>query len=101
MIITLYKAVADGRNLYYTIHDRQQALDAPYALCSSFRVGMGRERERLHRFENLADRDRTVRGLIARRLKDGYRLLYTFDRSMRPSAESSGRASADRVAALG
>lgn len=80
MIITLYKAGADGRNLYYTIHDRQQALDAPYALCSSFRVGMGRERERLHRFDRLADRDRMIRALMARRLRAGYRLLYTFNR---------------------
>jgi len=101
MIITLYKAGAGGRNLYYTIHDRQQALDAPYALCSSFRVGMGRERERLHRFENLADRDRSVRGLIARRLKDGYRLLYTFDRSMHGSAEQSAMPAPARIAAIG
>lgn len=81
MIITLYKTGADGRTLYYTIHDRQQVLDAPFALCAAFRVGMGRERERLHRFESLADRDRMIRSLMARRLKDGYRLLYSFNRS--------------------
>jgi hypothetical protein len=101
MIITLYKAGADGRNLYYTIHDRQQVLDAPYALCSSFRVGMGRERERLHRFESLADRDRTVRGLLARRLKAGYRLLYTFNRSALQAAEAGERAFAAREVAIG
>lgn len=81
MIITLYKAGADGKMLYYTIHDRQQVLDAPFALSADFRVGLGRERERLHRFDTLADRDRMIRKLIARRLKDGYRLLYTFSRS--------------------
>jgi hypothetical protein len=81
MIITLYKAGADGKTHYYTIHDRQQVLDAPFALCAAFRIGLGRERERLHRFESLADRDRMIRTLIARRLKDGYRLLYTFSRS--------------------
>jgi len=81
MIITLYKAASDGKTLYYTIHDRQQVLDSPFALCAAFRVGMGRERERLHRFDSLAARDRMIRSLIARRLKDGYRLLYTFSRT--------------------
>jgi hypothetical protein len=95
MIITLFKEGADGRIRYYTIHDRQPALDAPYALCASWRVGAGRERERLHRFESLAQRDRTVRTLVARRVKDGYRILYFFSRSklslgIGPSAWSSG-----------
>jgi len=81
MIITLYKTGADGRISYYTIHDRQPALDAPFALCASWRVGLGRERERLHRFETLAERDKAVRSLVARRVKDGYRILYFFSRS--------------------
>jgi hypothetical protein len=94
MIITLYKTGADGRIAYYTIHDRQPALDAPYALCASWRVGAGRERERLHRFETLAGRDKAVRTLVARRVKAGYRILYFFSRSglslgIGPSAWSS------------
>jgi hypothetical protein len=81
MIITLFKAGAEGKTLYYTIHDRQQVFDAPFALCAAFRIGMGRERERLHRFQTLGERDRAIRELISKRLKDGYRLLYTFSRS--------------------
>lgn len=81
MIITLYKAGQDGRTRYYTIHDRQLVFDAPFALCAAFRIGMGRERERLHRFQSLAARDRAIRALVAKRLKDGYRLLYTFSRA--------------------
>ena len=81
MIITLCKAGSDGRMLYYTIHDRQQVFDAPFALSAAFRVGLGRERERIHRFDTLADRDKMIRSLISRRIKDGYRLLYTFSRS--------------------
>jgi hypothetical protein len=92
MIITLYKAGADGRTFYYTIHDRQQLLDAPFALCAAFRVGMGAERERLHRFESLAERDRLIRSLIKKRLRDGYRLLYTFSRSGFASEEGLGEA---------
>jgi len=81
MIITLYRPGADGRTLYYTIHDRQPVLDAPFALCASYRVGLGRERERLHRFDTLRERDAAIRRLIARRLRDGYRILYTFARN--------------------
>ena len=81
MIITLYRTGTDGRIHYYTIHDRQPVLDAPYSLCSSWRVGLGRERERLRRFETLGERDKAVRNLVARRVKDGYRILYFFSRS--------------------
>jgi len=81
MIITLYRNGADGRTHYYTIHDRQPVLDAPFTLCASWRVGLGRERERLHRFETLGERDKALRTLVARRVKDGYRILYFFSRS--------------------
>jgi hypothetical protein len=81
MIITLYKTGKDGRILYYTVHDRQPVLDAPYALCASWRAGLGRERERLHRFQTLAERDRMIRQLIERRVRDGYRVLYSFNRA--------------------
>jgi hypothetical protein len=77
MIITLYKTGQDGRLRYYTVHDRQPALDSPYALCSAWRIGMGREREKLHRFETRAK----IRELVSRKLKEGYRLLYSFSRA--------------------
>jgi hypothetical protein len=80
MIITLYKVGKDGKTHYYTIHDRQPVLDAPYAICASWRVGLGKEREKLHRFPSLLDRDLLIRRLIARRVKDGYKILYTFSR---------------------
>jgi hypothetical protein len=80
MIITLYKAGKDEKTHYYTVHDRQPVLDAPYAICASWRVGLGKEREKLHRFESLLERDRMIRRLIAQRVKDGYKILYTFSR---------------------
>ena len=81
MIITLYKVGRDGKTYYYTVHDRQPVLDAPYAICASWRVGLGKERERLHRFQSLLDRDKAIRRLIAQRVKGGYKILYTFTRS--------------------
>jgi hypothetical protein len=55
-------------------------LDAPYAICASWRIGLGKEREKLHRFSSLLKRDELIRGLITRRIKDGYKILYTFSR---------------------
>ncbi|MGO8695337.1 MAG: hypothetical protein ACLQMF_16875 [Rectinemataceae bacterium] len=81
MIITLIKTAKDGRLHYYTVHDRQPALDAPFALCSAWRIGMGRERERLYRFQSVTERDRMIRTLVSRRIRDGYRLLYSFSRA--------------------
>jgi hypothetical protein len=81
MIITMYKAGKDGKTHYYTVHDRQPVLDAPYALCASWRVGLGKERERLHRFQTLLERDKTIRRLIGLRIRAGYKILYTFTRS--------------------
>lgn len=80
MIITLFKVGKDGKTYYYTVHDRQPVLDAPYAICASWRVGSGKEREKLHRFETLLERDRMIRRLIAQRVKAGYKILYTFTR---------------------
>ena len=80
MIITLYAAGKSGKTHYYTIHDRQPVLDSPYAICASWRVGLGKERERLHRFQTLLDRDKMIRRLIALRVKAGYKILYAFSR---------------------
>jgi hypothetical protein len=80
MIITLYKVGKNGKIHYYTVHDRQPVLDSPYAICASWRLGLGKEREKLHRFGTLLDRDKMIRRLISRRVKDGYKILYTFTR---------------------
>jgi hypothetical protein len=95
MIITLYKVGKDGKtHHYYTVHDRQPVFDAPYAICASWRVGLGKERERLHRFQTLLERDRMIRRLIGTRVSDGYKILYTFTRAgvsigQDPAASSS------------
>lgn len=81
MIITLYRPGKDGKTHYYTVHDRQPLLDSPYSLCASWRVGLGKERESLHRFGSLLERDKMIRRLIALRVRAGYKILYTFTRS--------------------
>ncbi|MBL8965611.1 MAG: hypothetical protein JNG85_01310 [Spirochaetaceae bacterium] len=83
MIVTLYKTGKDGRILYYTVHDRQAGLTSPYALTLAWRTGNGRERERLHLFESLAEMDKMIKTTLAKRFKDGYRLLYSWSRDAR------------------
>jgi hypothetical protein len=80
MIITLYKLGKDGKTHYYTVHDRQPVLDSPYTLCASWRIGLGKERERLHRYQTLQERDKNLRRLIAKHVREGYKILYTFTR---------------------
>ena len=80
MIVTLMKHGKDGRLLYYTIHDRQQSLHFPHSLTTLFRTGSGRERERHYDFATLAEMDAMIRSLLSKRVRDGYRLLYSWSR---------------------
>ncbi|HUX42970.1 MAG TPA: hypothetical protein VMV83_17525 [Rectinemataceae bacterium] len=80
MIVTLMKHGKDGRLLYYTIHDRQQSLTSPHALTTLFRTGSGREREKHYDFASLAEMDAMIRSLLSKRIRDGYRVLYSWSR---------------------
>ncbi len=80
MIITFFKPGADGAIRYYTIHDRQPLLTAKYSLTVAWRTGEGREREKVYGFDTLAEMDKKIRQLFGRRLKAGYKLLYSFMR---------------------
>ena len=80
MIVTLMKHGKDGRLLYYTIHDRQQSLTSPHALTTLFKTGSGREREKHYDFPTLAAMDALIRSLLAKRIRDGYRVLYSWSR---------------------
>lgn len=80
MIITFFKPGADGAIRYYTIHDRQPLLTAKYSLTVAWRTGEGREREKVYGFDTLAEMDKKIRQLFGRRIKVGYKLLYSFMR---------------------
>lgn len=95
MIVTLFKTASNGALLYYTIHDRQAGLSEPYTLTVTWSRGAGRGREKFYVFDSLAEKDRMIRSLLARRTKDGYRLLYSFNRGTawteEPKAEAKPR----------
>jgi hypothetical protein len=80
MIITMFRTDPDGIIRYYSLHDRQPLLTARYALTIAWRTGEGKEREKVYGFDTLAEMDRKIRELFGRRVKNGYRLLYSFMR---------------------
>lgn len=101
MIVTLFRTGKDGRLLYYTLHDRQQSLTSAFALTTAFRSGNGKEREKLHLFDSLAEMDAMIRLTLRKRFKDGYRLLYSFSRDARwagAEGELAGMAAAGAAA---
>lgn len=103
MIITLYRPGEDGLNRYYSLHDRQPLLTARYALTVAWRTGHGKEREKIYGFDTLAEMDRKIRQLFGRRIRAGYRLLYSFARD-RPDAvptDNDELAAARSVHAIG
>lgn len=86
--MTLYRCDGDGTIRYYTLHDRQPLLTARYALTVAWRTGESRERERIYGFDTLAEMDKKIRQLFGRRVKLGYRLLYSFMRE-RPAGAAA------------
>ena len=76
----MFRTDPDGVIRYYSLHDRQPLLTARYALTIAWRTGEGREREKVYGFDTLAEMDKKIRELFGRRVKKGYRLLYSFMR---------------------
>jgi len=83
MYLTLSKSGKNGKILYYVLHDRQASLSTPYALTVSWYSGAGKGQECFYPFEKAAEMDLMVRHLLARRMKDGYSLIYSFSRDAR------------------
>jgi len=98
MIITLYRPSAEGPIRYYSIHDRQPLLTARYSLTVAWRTGEGREREKIYGFDTLADKDKKIKQVFARKTRDGYSLLYSFIREVGASPAASAAPDAARAA---
>jgi predicted DNA-binding WGR domain protein len=99
MILTLFRTDPDGTIRYYSLHDRQPLLTARYALTIAWRTGEGREREKVYGFDTLAEMDRKIRELFGRRVKKGYKLLYSFMRDRPASAAPDSTLAAQAIQA--
>jgi hypothetical protein len=83
MLITLVKTGADGRRYYYSIHDRQTGLFAPYTLTIVWGASPNGGRERVYGYETRRALERALRALLNKRFAAGYSLLYSYSRSSR------------------
>lgn len=92
MIITLFKPGSNGSIRYYTIHDRQPLLTARYALTIAWRTGEGRECDKVYGFDTASEMDKKIKQVFRKKLKDGYKLLYSYTRNgalVEPAASES------------
>ncbi|MFP4384795.1 MAG: hypothetical protein ACLFSE_12185 [Spirochaetia bacterium] len=78
MMITMVKITSPKRVYYYHIHDWQGDLFCPYALTVSWGYELTGSRRREYVFDTRKEMDLFLRGLIRKRLKKGYKVLYTY-----------------------
>lgn len=81
MYISLRKTGENGKQYYYTIHDRQPGLFHPYTLITIWGAKPDGGRRKIYGFETREEKDRALRGLIRKRIETGYTILYSYARS--------------------
>ncbi len=81
MMITLYRTDHDDRIVYYSINDRQGHLFWAYTFAVNWGPALTAGREKVYAFESRRDMDRKLQELLQERIRDGYRVLYTYFRS--------------------
>ena len=96
----MFRTDPDGTIRYYSLHDRQPLLTARYALTIAWRTGEGREREKVYGFDTLAEMDKKIRELFGRRVKKGYKLLYSFMRDRPATTVPDSALAAQAVGAI-
>ena len=80
MLVTFYRSEPDGEPYYYAVHDRQGHLFSPYSFTVVWGTELSAGREKVYTFASRAEMDRKLREIIDQRLKDGYRVLYSYFR---------------------
>ncbi len=80
MTITFYKVSSNGETRYYTIHDRQGHLFGHYTLTAIWGSALNAGKEKVHTFENSGEMERKVKEICRAKLRQGYRVLYSFSR---------------------
>ena len=80
MLVTFYRTDEETEPYYYAVHDRQGNLFAPYSLTVTWGTELSAGREKVYTFTTRAELDEKLREIIDQRLKDGYRVLYSYFR---------------------
>ena len=80
MLITFYRTDRGSDIYYYAIHDRQAHLFSPYSFTVTWGPELSVGREKVYTFATRSEMDAKLREIINRRLRDGYRVLYSYFR---------------------
>jgi predicted DNA-binding WGR domain protein len=79
MTITFYKKT-DTNSRYYTMHDRQGNLFSRYTFTAVWGTVLQSGREKVFTFDRQQDMEKKLRFLMKKRIKSGYKVLYSFSR---------------------
>jgi len=78
MFLTLYKTGRGGNNYFYTLHNLQPGLFHGFCLTVLYgKVGY-RGYEKKYSFETEDEREQVVKGILAEKKHDGYKLIYNY-----------------------
>lgn len=80
MMVTLYKKDHQGQPYYYTIHDRQGSLFAPFTLTILWGKKLDRPREKVLTFTSEEEMNRKIRVILDKKFREGYLVLYSYFR---------------------
>ncbi len=78
MMLAFYKKTNKDKVLYYYIHDYQGSFFSKYCITAIWGEGVKPGRKKEFIFENSDDLDTKVRSILKIRVKEGYKLLYSY-----------------------
>jgi predicted DNA-binding WGR domain protein len=78
MLIALYKMNKSDEMDYYYIHNYQGHLFSPYTFTAIWGKNQGKGREKSFSFDSEDDMHEKINELFLRKLKQGFKLLYSY-----------------------
>ncbi|MFQ3621445.1 MAG: hypothetical protein SNJ78_10950 [Spirochaetales bacterium] len=80
MMLTLYKKDKRGNTYFYTLHDRQGSLFAPFTLTVTWGNSLQKSTERVYTFQTHQEMNKKIREIIDGKIQKGYSVLYSYFR---------------------
>ena len=80
MTVTLRKKLQNGKHYYYSLHDRQSGLFDAFTLTATWGSRPDGGRSKIYSFATRSERDRALRSLIRKRIRQGYWIFYSYAR---------------------
>ena len=81
MLVTLYRSDRSDRLRYYAIDDRQGHLFSSYTFTVTWGPSLSMGNEKQYTFETRDEMDRQLQKLVRARIREGYRVLYSYFRA--------------------